>query len=170
MLYGSTSRIRFFIHVSIYMILHTIRFWMAYLLSFSFKNHWDYKVELFSALYFFPTSKLACDWSNWKFTILWSSVQIRYAYELLTNPILKRDYDLFGLDEHTVISRPSSLCLCACLSFESLLTLITPVFLTGLTWLIPFYLLGCPWESQRTIWKGALSENRSPIVKRHCSQ
>ncbi|TVU37731.1 hypothetical protein EJB05_11062 [Eragrostis curvula] len=28
-------------------------------------------------------------------------IKIRYAYELLTNPILKRDYDLFGLDEHT---------------------------------------------------------------------
>ncbi|KAL6841734.1 hypothetical protein ACP4OV_028246 [Aristida adscensionis] len=27
-------------------------------------------------------------------------IKIRYAYELLTNPILKRDYDLFGLDEH----------------------------------------------------------------------
>ncbi|XP_062187126.1 uncharacterized protein LOC133890665 [Phragmites australis] len=28
-------------------------------------------------------------------------IKIRYAYELLTNPIMKRDYDLFGLDEHT---------------------------------------------------------------------
>ncbi|ONM25555.1 DNAJ heat shock N-terminal domain-containing protein [Zea mays] len=27
-------------------------------------------------------------------------IKIRYAYELLTNPVLKRDYDLFGLDEH----------------------------------------------------------------------
>ncbi|GJN33197.1 hypothetical protein PR202_gb21768 [Eleusine coracana subsp. coracana] len=27
-------------------------------------------------------------------------IKIRYAYELLTNPTLKRDYDLFGLDEH----------------------------------------------------------------------
>ncbi|KAL6657022.1 hypothetical protein ACP70R_004802 [Stipagrostis hirtigluma subsp. patula] len=27
-------------------------------------------------------------------------IKIRYAYELLTNPIFKRDYDLFGLDEH----------------------------------------------------------------------
>ncbi|KQK15065.1 uncharacterized protein LOC100831408 [Brachypodium distachyon] len=27
-------------------------------------------------------------------------IKIRYAYELLTNPILKRDYDLFGLDQH----------------------------------------------------------------------
>uniref|UniRef100_A0A0E0LNQ2 J domain-containing protein n=1 Tax=Oryza punctata TaxID=4537 RepID=A0A0E0LNQ2_ORYPU len=27
-------------------------------------------------------------------------IKIRYAYELLTNPILKRDYDLFGLDHH----------------------------------------------------------------------
>ncbi|OEL13962.1 hypothetical protein BAE44_0025023 [Dichanthelium oligosanthes] len=27
-------------------------------------------------------------------------IKIRYAYELLKNPILKRDYDLFGLDEH----------------------------------------------------------------------
>uniref|UniRef100_A0ACD5YY71 Uncharacterized protein n=1 Tax=Avena sativa TaxID=4498 RepID=A0ACD5YY71_AVESA len=27
-------------------------------------------------------------------------LKIRYAYELLTNPILKRDYDLFGLDHH----------------------------------------------------------------------
>uniref|UniRef100_A0A0E0EEU5 J domain-containing protein n=1 Tax=Oryza meridionalis TaxID=40149 RepID=A0A0E0EEU5_9ORYZ len=29
-------------------------------------------------------------------------IKIRYAYELLTNPILKRDYDLFGLDHHKV--------------------------------------------------------------------
>ncbi|KAE8812359.1 hypothetical protein D1007_10718 [Hordeum vulgare] len=28
-------------------------------------------------------------------------IKIRYAYELLTNPVLKRDYDLFGLDHHT---------------------------------------------------------------------
>ncbi|PUZ73070.1 hypothetical protein GQ55_2G445400 [Panicum hallii var. hallii] len=27
-------------------------------------------------------------------------IKIRYAYELLKNPILKRDYDQFGLDEH----------------------------------------------------------------------
>ncbi|GJN10921.1 hypothetical protein PR202_ga29069 [Eleusine coracana subsp. coracana] len=27
-------------------------------------------------------------------------IKIRYAYELLTSPTLKRDYDLFGLDEH----------------------------------------------------------------------
>ncbi|XP_062189389.1 uncharacterized protein LOC133892557 isoform X2 [Phragmites australis] len=27
-------------------------------------------------------------------------IKIRYAYELLTNQIFKRDYDLFGLDEH----------------------------------------------------------------------
>ncbi|WVZ66790.1 hypothetical protein U9M48_015963 [Paspalum notatum var. saurae] len=27
-------------------------------------------------------------------------IKIRYAYELLTHPTLKRDYDLFGLDEH----------------------------------------------------------------------
>ncbi|MCL7025101.1 hypothetical protein MKW94_015262, partial [Papaver nudicaule] len=27
-------------------------------------------------------------------------VQIRYAYELLTNPLWKRDYDAFGVDEH----------------------------------------------------------------------
>ncbi|KAL5198956.1 hypothetical protein ABZP36_002468 [Zizania latifolia] len=30
-------------------------------------------------------------------------IKIQYAYELLTNPILKRDYDLFGLDQHTDI-------------------------------------------------------------------
>ncbi|KAF8679196.1 hypothetical protein HU200_045964 [Digitaria exilis] len=30
-------------------------------------------------------------------------IKIRYAYELLTNPILKRDYDLFGLDEHAAV-------------------------------------------------------------------
>lgn len=29
-------------------------------------------------------------------------LQIRYAYELLTNPLWKRDYDLFGIDEHQV--------------------------------------------------------------------
>lgn len=27
-------------------------------------------------------------------------VKIRYAFELLTNPLWKRDYDLFGIDEH----------------------------------------------------------------------
>jgi hypothetical protein len=30
------------------------------------------------------------------------SLQIRYAYELLTNPLWKRDYDLFGIDEQLV--------------------------------------------------------------------
>ncbi|KAF6999933.1 hypothetical protein CFC21_015906 [Triticum aestivum] len=30
-------------------------------------------------------------------------IKIRYAYELLTNPVWKRDYDLFGLDHHTDI-------------------------------------------------------------------
>ncbi|MCL7029995.1 hypothetical protein MKW94_017319 [Papaver nudicaule] len=45
-----------------------------------------------------------------KFSSRWSSgeeepavkdfVQIRYAYELLTNPLWKRDYDAFGVDEH----------------------------------------------------------------------
>lgn len=29
-------------------------------------------------------------------------LQIRYAYELLTNPLWKRDYDLFGIDEQLV--------------------------------------------------------------------
>ena len=28
--------------------------------------------------------------------------QIRYAYELLTNPLLKRDYEIFGIDEQLV--------------------------------------------------------------------
>ncbi|GAB4860779.1 hypothetical protein Ancab_035942 [Ancistrocladus abbreviatus] len=27
-------------------------------------------------------------------------IKIRYAFELLTNPLWKRDYDLFGIDEH----------------------------------------------------------------------
>ncbi|MCL7031837.1 hypothetical protein MKW94_029295 [Papaver nudicaule] len=46
-----------------------------------------------------------------KFSSRWSSgeeevpavkdfVQIRYAYELLTNPLWKRDYDAYGVDEH----------------------------------------------------------------------
>jgi hypothetical protein len=30
------------------------------------------------------------------------NLQIRYAYELLTNPIWKRNYDIFGIDEHLV--------------------------------------------------------------------
>lgn len=30
------------------------------------------------------------------------SLQIRYAYELLTNPIWKRNYDVFGIDEQLV--------------------------------------------------------------------
>ncbi|GLT61275.1 hypothetical protein SLA2020_339940 [Shorea laevis] len=27
-------------------------------------------------------------------------IKIRYAYELLTNPLWKRNYDIFGIDEH----------------------------------------------------------------------
>jgi len=30
------------------------------------------------------------------------ALQIRYAYELLTNPLWKRDYDIFGIDEQLV--------------------------------------------------------------------
>lgn len=30
--------------------------------------------------------------------------QIQYAYELLTNPLWKRDYDIFGIDEQAVSS------------------------------------------------------------------
>lgn len=30
------------------------------------------------------------------------ALQVRYAFELLTNPIWKRDYDLFGIDEQLV--------------------------------------------------------------------
>lgn len=29
-------------------------------------------------------------------------LQIRYAYELLTNPIWKRNYDVFGINEQDV--------------------------------------------------------------------
>ncbi|KAI7984910.1 hypothetical protein LOK49_LG14G00620 [Camellia lanceoleosa] len=28
------------------------------------------------------------------------SIKIRYAFELLTNPLWKRNYDIFGIDEH----------------------------------------------------------------------
>ncbi|KAG6535795.1 hypothetical protein ZIOFF_000824 [Zingiber officinale] len=31
----------------------------------------------------------------------WKSTEIRYAFELLTNALWKRDYDLFGIDEHS---------------------------------------------------------------------
>lgn len=31
-------------------------------------------------------------------------MQIQYAYELLTNPVWKRDYDLYGIDESLVSS------------------------------------------------------------------
>jgi len=90
-------------------------------------------------------------------------IKIRYAYELLTNPILKRDYDLFGLDEHMVTSLPSSMFMCTSI-IESFFTFINPVqcfkgiakasrraqlalgclvaFKTLL--LFPFYLVGCP--------------------------
>ncbi|KMT10782.1 hypothetical protein BVRB_5g114380 [Beta vulgaris subsp. vulgaris] len=30
-------------------------------------------------------------------------IEIRYAYELLTDPLWKRDYDLFGIDEHQYV-------------------------------------------------------------------
>lgn len=36
------------------------------------------------------------------YLISFESLQIRYAYELLTNPLWKRDYDLFGIDEQLV--------------------------------------------------------------------
>lgn len=43
-------------------------------------------------------------WIYYGFLYLISSesFQIRYAYELLTNPLWKRDYDLFGIDEQLV--------------------------------------------------------------------
>lgn len=36
------------------------------------------------------------------FVNLWFPVQIRYAFELLTYPLWKRDYDIYGIDEQLV--------------------------------------------------------------------
>nr|XP_043607357.1 uncharacterized protein LOC122579285 isoform X2 [Erigeron canadensis] len=45
--------------------------------------------------------------SNWKSEMDSSStldkIKIQYAFELLSNPIWKRDYDIFGIDEHLYI-------------------------------------------------------------------
>jgi hypothetical protein len=76
-------------------------------------------------------------------------IQIRYAYELLTNPILKRDYDLFGLDEHTVNSLYIYVYLDMQMKFSSFS--FPSVCLPVLPSNIRFHLLGCSRESQRTV-------------------
>ena len=37
-----------------------------------------------------------------KLNIILFALQIQYAFEILSNPIWKRDYDIFGIDEHLV--------------------------------------------------------------------
>ncbi|KAJ4974179.1 hypothetical protein NE237_007353 [Protea cynaroides] len=45
--------------------------------------------------------KLSARWSpSAKIPVTLDCIKIRYAFELLTNPLWKRDYDRFGIDEH----------------------------------------------------------------------
>lgn len=68
-----------------------------------------YHISIVDLLWFY-----SCD-LQWE-----HALQIRYAYELLTNPLWKRDYDIFGIDEQ-LVSTLFSIVLNLCLFLRSLL-------------------------------------------------